>query len=85
MEDTIANLKAAINEEYYENSEMYPEFAKVADEEEYPEIARRLRAIGEAEKHHETRYKMLLKVVEGGTVIKKDTHANWMCRKCGCA
>jgi rubrerythrin len=81
--DTVANLKAAIAGEHYENSEMYPEFAKVAKEEGYDEIARRLRAIGEAEVHHETRYKMLLKIVEEGTVLKKDKKVQWKCRKCG--
>lgn len=81
--DTIANLKGAIAGEHYENSEMYPEFAETAEKEGYPEIAKRLAAIGEAEKHHETRYKMLLKIVEEGTVIKKNKPVQWMCRKCG--
>ena len=81
--DTVANLKAAIVGEHYENSEMYPEFAKVAKEEGYDEISKRLIAIGEAEIHHETRYKMLLKIVEDGTTHKKDKPVTWMCRKCG--
>lgn len=81
--NTIDNLKSAIAGEHYENSEMYPEFAKVAEEEGYDDIAMRLRSIGDAEKHHEARYRMLLKVVEDGTVIKKDKPVKWMCRKCG--
>lgn len=81
--DTIANLKAAIAGEHHENSEMYPDFAKIAKEEGYDEIAERLKAIGEAEKHHETRYKILLENVENGTVYKKDKSVKWMCRKCG--
>jgi len=81
--DTVANLKAAIVGEHFEQSEMYPGFAKVAEDEGYSEIARRLRAIGDAEVHHETRYKMLLKIVEDGTVHKKDKEVTWMCRKCG--
>jgi len=81
--DTVANLKAAIAGENFEHSEMYPEFAKVAKEEGYPEIARRLKAIGDAEIHHETRYKLLLKAIEEGTVFSKDKEVTWMCRKCG--
>lgn len=81
--DTVSNIKAAIAGEHYENSEMYPGFAKVAEEEGYTEIAARLRSIGQAEEHHEARYRMLLKIVEDGTVLKKDKEVKWMCRKCG--
>ncbi|WP_370005801.1 rubrerythrin [Methanothermobacter sp. KEPCO 2] len=80
---TDENLIAAIAGEHYENSEMYPEFADVAEEEGYPEIAKRLRAIGEAEKHHEERYRKLLKLVETGKVYSKDEPVVWVCRKCG--
>ncbi|NPV63507.1 MAG: rubrerythrin family protein [Methanotrichaceae archaeon] len=81
--DTIVNLKAAIAGEHYETSEMYPEFADVADEEGFPEIAKRLRSIALAEKHHEERYKSLLAEVQGGTLFKKKTKVAWVCRKCG--
>jgi len=81
--DTASNLKAAIAGEKFEHDEMYPEFAKIAEKEGYGEIAKRLKAIGEAELHHETRYKMLLKIVEDGVVLKKDKEVPWMCRKCG--
>ena len=81
--DTASNLKAAIAGENFEYNEMYPEFAKVADEEGFTEIASRLRAIGDAELHHETRYKILLKIIEDGTAFKKDKEVTWMCRKCG--
>ncbi len=80
---TDENLIAAIEGEHYENSEMYPEFADVAEEEGYPEIAKRLRAIAEAEKHHEERYRKLLKLVETGKVYRKDEPVTWVCRKCG--
>lgn len=83
LESTSENLKAAINGEHYENSEMYPEFAKVAEEEGFKDIADRLRAIAIAEKHHEDRYKKLLSEVEGKTVFKKDKKVYWVCRKCG--
>lgn len=62
---------------------MYPEFAKVAEEEGLTEIAGRLKAIAKAEKHHEERYKKLLKEVEAGTVFKKENKVEWVCRECG--
>lgn len=81
--DTITNLKAAIAGEHFEQSEMYPTFAKVAEEEGHPEIAKRLRAIGDAEVHHETRYTLLLNAIEDGTLFSKDKEVTWLCRKCG--
>jgi len=80
---TVDNLKAAIAGEHYEYTEMYPEFADVAEKEGLPDIAKRLRAIAEAERHHEERYKKLLKEVEAGTVFKKDKDVWWVCMECG--
>ncbi|MBD3387732.1 MAG: rubrerythrin family protein [Candidatus Altiarchaeales archaeon] len=80
---TTDNLKAAISGENYEYTSMYPEFAKVAEEEGLAEIADRLKAIARAESHHEERYKKLLEEVEGGSVHKKKDKVEWMCRKCG--
>lgn len=80
---TAENLKAAIAGENYEYTSMYPSFADVAESEGFPEIAARLRAIAVAEAHHEERYKKLLKEVEGGTVFKKASEVEWVCRECG--
>ncbi len=80
---TAENLKAAISGENYEHMKMYPEFAEVAENEGLPEIAKRLKAIAIAEKHHEDRFKKLLKEVEGNTVFKKEKKVQWLCRKCG--
>jgi len=80
---TAENLKAAIAGENYEYTEMYPNFAKTADEEGLDKIAARLRAIAIAEKHHEERYKKILKTVEENTVFKKDREVEWVCRECG--
>lgn len=80
---TAENLKAAIEGENYEYTEMYPEFADVAEKEGFPDIAKRLRAIAKAEEHHEERYKKLLKEVEAGTVFKKDKPVKWICMECG--
>ena len=81
--NTIENLKASIAGENYEHTEMYPEFANVAEGEGLKEIADRLRAISHAEEHHEDRFKKLLSVVEGNTVFKKDDKVQWVCMKCG--
>lgn len=81
--DTAANLKSAIEGENYETTEMYPEFADIADEEGYPEIAERLRAIGKAEAHHEARYQTFLELIEKDAVYSKSEPVEWICRKCG--
>ena len=81
--DTVDNLKASIEGEHYENTQMYPEFADAAEEEGYEDIAERLRAIGRVEEHHEERFTRILKEVEAGTVFKKDSPVKWVCRKCG--
>ena len=80
---TAANLKAAIAGEHYKATTMYPEFADVADSEGLPEIAKRLRAIGVAEAHHEEKNKKMLAQVEAGTVFKKNRKVEWVCRECG--
>ena len=82
-ENTVENLKAAIAGENYEHTEMYPEFADVAEQEGLADIAKRLRAIAIAEKHHEERYKKLLVQMEAGAIFKKDKEVIWVCRECG--
>ena len=81
--NTKENLQYAINGENHEHTSMYPEFANIADEENLPEIAARLRAIAKAELHHEERYKKLLVELENGSVFGKSNETNWICRKCG--
>jgi len=80
---SIDNLKWAIAGETYENTEMYPSFAKQAVKDGLPDIAKRLSSIGAAEKHHKERYEKLLKVITMGTLLKKDKPVVWYCRKCG--
>jgi len=81
--NTIDNLKAAITGEYYENSQMYPEFADIAENEGLIEIANQLRAIAVAEKHHEERFKKLLTQLENNTLYKKEKKVYWVCMECG--
>ena len=80
---TIENLKDAINGENHEHTEMYPEFAKIAEEEGFPEISVRLLAIAKAEKHHEERFKKMLTEIENNTVFVKQEKVTWVCRECG--
>lgn len=81
--NTEENLQAAINGENYEHTQMYPEFAEVAEKEGYPETAKRLRAIAIAEKHHEERYQKLLDNIKAGRVFKREKPVWWVCRECG--
>lgn len=81
--DTKLNLAAAASGENEEWSELYPEFAKVADAEGYPEVAEVFRSIASVEKHHEERFKALLSNIENGTVFKKDKEIAWKCNNCG--
>ena len=81
--ETIENLKSAIEGENHEHSSMYPEFASTAEEEGYSDIAARLRAIAEAEMHHEERYKKALKELENNTVFEKEEDVTWYCLVCG--
>ncbi len=80
---TLENLKAAAAGEKYEHSEMYPGFAKVADEEGFNTIAAVFRSIAVAEKQHEKRYNALSANIEAGRVFKRDKEVVWRCRNCG--
>ncbi len=84
VKSTAENLKAAAEGENYEWTDMYAEFARVAEEEGFPEIAAKFRLVGEVEKHHEERYLKLLENVKEGKVFTKDTGiVIWKCRNCG--
>jgi len=81
--DTAANLKEAIEGEHYETAEMYPAFAKQAEEEGNTEAAVLFKQIGKIEARHRDRYKKLLEMVEAGTVFKREQAIKWKCSKCG--
>ncbi|MDN5325938.1 MAG: hypothetical protein PWP41_634 [Moorella sp. (in: firmicutes)] len=80
---TSLNLGAAAAGENYEHTTMYPEFARVAAEEGFPEIAAVLRAIARAEKGHEDRFRALLANIENDRVFKRAEKVTWRCRNCG--
>ncbi|MDD4353728.1 MAG: ferritin family protein [Candidatus Nanoarchaeia archaeon] len=82
---TLENLKNAAKGEHHEYTELYPEFAKVAEEEGFRDVAIRIRAIMKAEEHHEERYKKLIEQLEAGTFFKKEEKIWWICRECGYA
>ena len=81
--DTKANLAAAAEGENYEWTDMYEDFAKTAEEEGFPELAAKFRAVGEIEKHHEERYRALLSNIETAQVFEKSEVKVWECRNCG--
>ena len=81
--NTAANLLAAAEGENYEWTDMYEGFAKTAEEEGFSELAAKFRMVGAIEKHHEERYRALLKNVETATVFEKSTVKVWECRNCG--
>lgn len=81
--DTAVNLESAIGGEHEEWTLLYPEAAKIADEEGFPEIAASFRQVAEAEKEHEKRYQALKDNIDAGTVFKKAAPVRWRCRNCG--
>ncbi|MCK4235454.1 rubrerythrin family protein [candidate division WOR-3 bacterium] len=81
--DTEVNLKAAIEGEHYEVIEMYPQFAKEAEEEGNKEAAALFRMIAKVEEQHRNRYKKLLEMLENGTLYKRDKPIRWKCSICG--
>ena len=81
--DAAYNLADAANGENYEWTDMYKGFAETAEKEGFPELAARFRLVGEVEKHHEERYRALLKNVEMQEVFKKSEVKVWECRNCG--
>ena len=81
--DTAENLAAAAEGENFEWTDMYDGFAKTAEEEGCPELAARFRLVGEIERHHEERYRALLRNVETAEVFRKSEVKVWECRNCG--
>ncbi len=80
---TAENLAAAADGENYEWTDMYEGFAKTAEEEGFAELAAKFRLVAQIEKHHEERYRALLKNIEMQEVFKKSEVKVWECRNCG--
>ena len=81
--NTAENLLKAAEGENYEWTDMYEGFAKTAEEEGFPELAVKFRLVAAIEKHHEERYRALLKNVETAKVFEKSEIKVWECRNCG--
>lgn len=80
---TAENLKVAAAGEHYENTIMYPGFAKIAKEEGFTEAATVFTEISEVEEEHEKRYLRLLQNIEEEIVFKRGNEVYWRCRNCG--
>lgn len=80
---TLENLKAAADGENEEWTELYPEFARIAEEEGFKEVANAFKLIARVEKEHEDRYRTLYNNLEEGKVFKRGDKVIWKCRKCG--
>lgn len=83
MATTLECLKAAVGGESEEHTTMYPEFARIAEEEGFTDVARVFRTICVAEKYHEDRFKALIRNMEHDQVFRKDETVVWVCRNCG--
>ena len=80
---TNENLENAANGEHEEWTELYPEFARIAEEEGFKEVSVAFKAIAKAEKVHEDRYRKLLQNLMGNRVFEREEKVFWYCRKCG--
>ncbi len=83
ISSTIRNLAVAADNENFEWTDMYAQFARTADEEGFPELAARFRMVALIEKHHEERYRALLKNMELQEVFARCEVKVWECRNCG--
>ena len=83
MGNTYTNLVAAAMGENEEWTELYPEFARIADEEGFPKVAASFRMIVDIEKDHEERYRTLAEHVKAETVFKREDKELWKCMCCG--
>lgn len=83
IDSTLKNLGHAAEGENYEWTDMYEDFAKTAEEEGFTELAHKFRLVAAIEKHHEERYRALLRNVETAEVFKRSEIKVWECRNCG--
>ena len=80
---TLENLNAAAEGEKLEWGTLYPNFAQIAREEGFPDVARTFQMVAQVESYHERRYRKLIANLEQGKVFKKDGSIKWKCRNCG--
>ncbi len=80
---TLENLAASADGEHEEWADLYPEFARIAQEEGFGEVATAFRAIARAEQAHEDRYRKLYNNLDKGMVFEREDKVVWKCRVCG--
>ncbi len=83
IKDTLTNLQSAADGEKFEWSKLYSDFARIADEEGFLEIASSFREIAKVEMFHEARYRSLIDNIKNTAVFKKKNVVKWHCRNCG--
>ncbi len=83
LPDTVGALEDAAGGEHFEWTQMYKEFAEVAKEEGYHEIAKKMENIASVEHHHEERFRKLAENIKNNEVFKKDSEEKWICKNCG--
>jgi len=83
ISDTIENINNCIENELYEHKTMYPEFAKIAKEEGFDNIAKHFEEVAEIEGMHQKRFEALKKDIETNKVFIKDKEIEWECSNCG--
>ena len=83
INNTKANLEAAAAGENLEWTRLYSDFARIAKDEGFPEVARSFDQISKVEKFHESRYRRLINNIANGEVFKKKTPVKWHCINCG--
>lgn len=83
INSTLENLNAAANGEKEEWTQLYPEYARVAEEEGFKKIAFVFKLIAQVEKQHEKKYRKLIQLIEENKVFESDEEEEWECRKCG--
>ncbi len=83
VSSTLDNLQAAAEGENEEWTDLYPEFARIAEEEGFKDVAKAFTLIAKVEKEHEKRYRTLYSNLEEGKVFKRGEKVIWKCRKCG--
>ena len=83
VSDTVTNLLAAAEGENAEWTDMYARMAAEARAEGFDEIAEKFEQVGAIEKHHEERYRQLLKNINDKVVFSRDGDCIWQCSNCG--
>jgi rubrerythrin len=83
MGTTLENLYASAEGEHHEWEQMYPDFARIADEEGFGVVGATMRAIAKAEAFHEERYRAFIENIEKNRVFTRPAKAAWRCMNCG--